>query len=142
VLFFVVLLGGGVGWTARDHAARRAETGRQVHNSLAAARSLLAESKPAQARQKLAEAKAQLGQDRGELSALASEVDVLDAELARFDEFFALIDRANEAQIPAGGVLVVGSASSIGKDVPFLLKALALYGVLERDDWSSTLKGN
>ena len=67
LLSLIVLLGGGVGWTARDRAARRAETGRRVRESLTAARALLAENKPAAALQKLAEAKAQLGQDRAAL---------------------------------------------------------------------------
>jgi len=43
VLFFLVLLGGGIGWTARDRAVRQRETERAVTEALAQADTFLAE---------------------------------------------------------------------------------------------------
>lgn len=153
ILSFIVVLGGGIGWNVRDRAAQRAETGRRISDSLGSARSLLAENKSVQARQKLAEAKALLSQGSSGLGSLASDVDAFDAELNRFDEFFALINGANEAQIPASGAMLVmagensrgvisaplSSEWKVGGGVPALLRAISLYGVLEQDDWTSRL---
>src|SRR5262249_61794923 len=70
----VTVMAASIGWALRDRAARaeavelaeaarRAEVGRQVRDSLNTARTLIAEKKLAATRQKLAQARAQLGND-------------------------------------------------------------------------------
>jgi tetratricopeptide (TPR) repeat protein len=139
---------------------RLAAVAQQVRESLATARTLLAENQPAQARQQLADAQARLTAERNSLRRLAEEVDALAAELDRFDEFFRLIDRAHDAEIPVRTALASLADSSHGhkssglgrayggrdgrsdscKAVPLFLEALSRYRVLERDDWRAALE--
>jgi tetratricopeptide (TPR) repeat protein len=147
------LLAGGAFWY---EGHRRAEAvARQVRDSLATARGLLAEDQPARARQKLAEAQARLGPDRGRLGGLAEEVDALAAELRRFEDYFRLIEQAHEAEIPAP-VDLAGEVAAPrrpaapppppryerdqAKAVAFLREALSRYGVLEHEDWLAMLE--
>src|SRR5262249_28125478 len=137
-------------------SARLEKVEAQARDSLNAARALNAENKLAAARVKLAEARAKLGQDHTALGSLGAQVDAYEAELNRFEQFLNLIDRAYEAETTSaiqlsqgtdGAQALVGtSANPIGSEgyparaVPFLLEALALYKVLERDDWSAHLE--
>jgi tetratricopeptide (TPR) repeat protein len=146
-----------IGWAVGDRAARRATVAVAVRDSLNIARALILENELAVARQKLAEARAQLGHDRPALGDLAAEVEAVEADLDRFQQFLALIDRAHQAEAapvrePAlaaegsrGNPAGTGPVRTLGRRsaeaVPFFLKALQCYGVLERDDWTSTLEG-
>jgi tetratricopeptide (TPR) repeat protein len=145
-----------IGWAVRDRAAREAEVERRAHDSLTAARSLIAENKFAAARQKLAEARAQLSNDRSALASLAAEVEAAEADLDRWQKFLDLIDRAHQAETApvldaawaAGGAH--GRAAPLppartgerrpAAAVPFLLEALHCYEILECDDWNSNLE--
>jgi tetratricopeptide (TPR) repeat protein len=157
-----------IGWAVRDRvaraaeieqteAARRANVESQVRDSLGTARTLIAENKLVAAREKLAQARAQLGNDGSALGNLAAEVEAGAAELDRFQQFLDLIDRAHQAEAapllesaftadhPHGSVGTPAPART-GERRPaaaalFLLEALQRYGVLERDDWKSTLEG-
>src|SRR5262249_10485140 len=111
----------------------------------------------AAAREKLAQARAQLGNDGAALGDLAAEVAASAAELDRFQQFLELIDRAHQAETAPlleptltadgspGGAGTLTPATTAGRRravaVPLLLEALQRYGVLERDDWNSTLEG-
>jgi tetratricopeptide (TPR) repeat protein len=153
VLSFVVLLGGGVGWAVRDRSARQEETARQAGESLARARRWVGENKLALARQDLAEAKGRIGTDRAALHGLAEEIEALEAELDKYQEFLALIDQARDAEFrrpevvapPDHGKTPASSpppsdVNDPAKAVPFLLRALSHYQVLERDDWLAGLE--
>ena len=156
VLFFLILLGGGVGWVLRDREARREETAQQARESLSRARRWVGENKVALARQELAAAGAQMGSDRAALAGLVEEIAALEAELARYERFLDLVEQAHEAEIPHPMVLILQGDSLHGtvvarpqisspvrepaKAVPFLLQALSCYGVLERNDWSARLE--
>jgi len=157
VLFFLILLGGGVGWVLRDREARREEAAQQARESLSRARQWIGENKVALARQELAAAKGRMGSDRAALGGLVEEIEALETELARYERFLDLIEQAHEAEFPqpvalalqaglAGGREVAppqpsNPARDPAKAVPFLLQALSGYGVLERDDWIACLEG-
>src|SRR5207245_8858142 len=104
-------LGSGVGWMARDRAARRAEADQHARESRWRARAWLAQDKLALARQELAEAKGRIGNDRIALQGLVHEVEALEAELATLETFLDLIDRAHEAEIPLPNQLAVAVAT-------------------------------
>jgi serine/threonine protein kinase/tetratricopeptide (TPR) repeat protein len=156
VLFFLVLLGGGVGWVLRDREARREEAAQQARESLSRARRWVGENKVALARQELAAAKARMGSDRAALAGLVEEIAALEAELARYERFLDLVEQAHEAEIPHPMVLILQGDSLHGtvvarpqmsspvrepaKAVPFLIQALSCYGVLEQNDWSARLE--
>jgi serine/threonine protein kinase/tetratricopeptide (TPR) repeat protein len=157
VLFFLVVLGAVSGWVLRDRAARRAETTRQVRESLTRARQWSGENKLALARQELAAVRARMGSDRPALSGLAAEIEALDSELGGLEHFLDLVDQAHEAEFPqpvalalpadsagpraAADAMASTPAREPAKAVPFVLQALSCYGVLERDDWSARLEG-
>ena len=65
----------------------------RLQDGLTAARTLLADNRPALARQKLAEARGEIGSDGAALGSLAAEVEALEAELERWQRFFSLLDR-------------------------------------------------
>ena len=155
VLFFLLLLGGGLGWIVRDRSGRHAEAALKASESLSRARCWIAENKPALAhRQELAEAKGRIGSDRAALGNLVDEIEALEAELTRFDRFLSLLDQAHEAEIPQVAKLAATATEEgmppapepasqdreSARAVPFLLEALACYGVLDRDDWSAALE--
>jgi tetratricopeptide (TPR) repeat protein len=165
----VTLIAGAIGWAVRDRETRVAESARaeitrrdtvagEARDSLKTARTLLAENKMTAARQKLAEARARLGNDRAAFQALAAEVEAGEAELDRYQQFLSLIDRAHEAETApilqaalaedgSGGRRATpppaaNAGRRPGEAVPFLLQAMELYAILERDDWISTVKGS
>jgi tetratricopeptide (TPR) repeat protein len=153
VFLAVTVMAASIGWAVGDRAARRATVAGQVRDSLNVARALLAENKLAAALQKLAEARAQLGNDGPALASLAAELAAAEAGLDRFQQFLDLIDRAHQAETApvleaAAADGPHGSAAkpslSWGRRpaaaVPFLLRALGCYELLERDDWDSTLE--
>jgi tetratricopeptide (TPR) repeat protein/serine/threonine protein kinase len=156
-----VLLGvGSWGWVLHDRAARLEGIAQQVRESLQRARLLLTEKQLAKARQELAAARGRLGEERTRLGGLAQEVKALEekvkaveADWARLQRFLALIDQGHEAvavqpalTAESGGRKSAGVEQATRRDrdpakaVPFLLRALAYYGVLERDDWSAQLE--
>jgi tetratricopeptide (TPR) repeat protein len=156
-LFLVfAILGGSIGWAWRDRAARereegtrQAEVARRAEDSLSAVRTYLAENNLVLARQKLAEAKALRGKEPAALGDLAGEIEALDTELKRFDQYLDLLNRAFEAEFPLSPAVATdgsGQPSSPAwgatpaKAAPYLLEALALYSVLERDDWTTALE--
>jgi tetratricopeptide (TPR) repeat protein len=157
LLAMVAAVAGSVGWAARDRAVREAKTAHQAQESLHAARTLIGESKFPLARQKLAEARGRIGNDRAPLRRLAEDVEALEAVLARVERFFVLIDQGHEAEISHDFELGLQAASSHGskpaprsqkkynrepgKAVPIVLEALSLYGIMEHEDWTSTLVG-
>jgi serine/threonine protein kinase/Flp pilus assembly protein TadD len=156
VLFFTVLLGGGVGWVVRDRAAQQAEMKRQVQDLLGTARDLLGENQVARARQKLAEANSRIGDDRALFGSLVDQVETLDTELGKFERFMELVDQAHEAEFPQTVALALRSEPAGGtsarpdkgnserdpaKAIPYLLAALSCYGILEQEDWSARLEG-
>jgi tetratricopeptide (TPR) repeat protein len=157
VFLAVTVIAATIGWAVRDRAARRAEVERRAHDSLTAARSLIAENKLAAARQKLAEARAHLGTDRSALASLAAGVKAAEADLDRWQKFLDLIDRARQAETAPVLEPALAAGGSPGRAatrpparvaerrpaaaVPFLLEALHCYEVLERDDWNRNLEG-
>jgi serine/threonine protein kinase/Flp pilus assembly protein TadD len=168
VFLAVTVMAASIGWAVRDRAARAAEvelaeTARrakvegQVRDSLNTARALLAENELPSAREKLAQARTQLGNDASVLEDLAAEIAAAAADLDRLHQFLGRIERAHEAEM-APLLEASAAAGSLGRlgaqppprtggdrwptaAVPFLLAALRRYGVLERDDWDSTLEG-
>ena len=100
MLFFLILLGGGVGWVVRDREARREETAQQARESLTRARQWVGENKLALARQELAAARGRMGSDRAALGGLVEEIEALDAELGKLERFLDLVEQAHEAEFP------------------------------------------
>jgi serine/threonine protein kinase/tetratricopeptide (TPR) repeat protein len=152
VFLAVTVTAASIGWAVRDRAARQG----QVRDSLNAARTLIADNKLALAREKLAQAKVQLGNSRWAPGNLAAEVANCEAELDRFQQFRDLIDRAHQAETASVLKAALAPEGSHGNArtlpperteerrpaaaVPFLLEALRRYAILERDDWTTTLK--
>jgi tetratricopeptide (TPR) repeat protein len=148
-------LAGGVGWAARDRAARQEAGARQAQEAVTAARAFFGENRLDGVRRKLAEAQALLAAHHAAPGGLAGEIEALEAELARFEQFIALIDQAHQAEIPSPAEVALMDQSTDGteavpsrkpgqerepaKAVPFLLKALALYEALGQKDWSAAL---
>jgi tetratricopeptide (TPR) repeat protein len=168
VFLAVTVMAASIGWAVGDRAARRAAgeqaeaarlatVGSQIRDSLDTARTLIAENKLAAAGEKLAQARAQLGNDWSVLGNLAAEVEAGTADLNRLQLFLDRIDQAHQAETAPllerawtadGSPGRAGTPASEGTRgrrpaaaVAFLLEALRLYGVLERDDWNSTLEG-
>jgi tetratricopeptide (TPR) repeat protein len=155
VVLAVAGLAGGVGWAARDRAARQEAGARQAEEAVTAARAFFGENRLDGARRKLAEARALLAAHHVALGSLAGEIGALEAELARFEQFFALIDQARQAEIASPAEVAPPGESTDGttsvlsrklgqerepaRAVPFLRKALALYKVLGQKDWSAAL---
>jgi tetratricopeptide (TPR) repeat protein len=155
---FLALAGiaGGIGWAARDRAANEEAGARQAQEALTAARTFFGENRLDLARPKLAEAQALLGAHHVAPGSLAGEIETLEAELVRFEQFFALIDQAHQAEIPSPTEVAVAVQSFDGtaavlssksgqerepaKAVPFLRKALALYQALGQNDWNTVLE--
>jgi len=127
VIAALVAVVGSIGWVIRDRATRGEELTRQVQTSFTAARDLLAGNQPALARQRLDVAKSLIGNDRAVLGDLAAQIDTFEAELDRFRKFLSLIDKGHEPK--------VGIA-----DFFLTLDVLAYYGVLEREDWITSLE--
>jgi tetratricopeptide (TPR) repeat protein len=153
VVLAVAGLAGGLGWAARDRAARQEAGARQAQEAMTAARTFFGENRLDRARRKLAEAQAQLAAHHVAPGGLTGEIEALEAELARFEQFFAWIDQAHQEEIPSpdevalagegtGGTVAVlsrkpGQEREPAKAVPFLRKALALYEALGQKDWST-----
>src|SRR5262249_53465477 len=151
----LLAVAGSVGWAARDRAAQEEAGARQAQEALTAARAFFGENRLDLARQKLAKAQALLGAHHVAPGSLTGAIETLEAELVRFEQFFALIDQAHQAEIPSpvevalagqstGGTAAVlsrkpGQEREPAKAVPFLRKALALYEALGRKDWSTAL---
>jgi tetratricopeptide (TPR) repeat protein/serine/threonine protein kinase len=146
-----------LGWAVGDRAARRATVAAQVRDFLNAVRTLLDDNQLIRAQQKLAEARAQLGNDRAALADLAAEVETAETGLDCYQQFQDLIDRAHQAETAPRLDLALDADDSHGRAalrlterlwerhpaaaVPFLLEALARYGVFEQDDWTTRLAG-
>jgi tetratricopeptide (TPR) repeat protein len=155
VVLAVAGLAGGLGWAARDRAARQEAGARQAQEALTVARTFFGENRLDRARQKLVEAQVQLAAHHVAPGILTGEIETLEAELVRFEQFFAWRDEAHQAEIPSpaefalagqstGGTVVVlsrkpGQEREPARAVPFLRKALALYGALGPKDWSDAL---
>jgi serine/threonine protein kinase/tetratricopeptide (TPR) repeat protein len=154
----LVLVAGGIGWLAGARALEQMEIAHQAANSLRDARTSLANNRPELANQKLAEAKGQIVNYRAALVALAAEIDAFEAELDRFGMFLDFVDRAHQEETLSTiqiGLEAEGSQAPArpfwdpsdqgvkryqARAVPFLLEALALYKVGERDDWCELLE--
>ncbi|MFI5458071.1 MAG: tetratricopeptide repeat protein [Isosphaerales bacterium] len=129
----LLLVAGSIGWLARERAAEQADIVHRAENSLTAARTLLADSKPALARQKLAEARGEIAGGRAARGSLAAQIEALEVELERRQSFLNLLDRAHDEEI-------VDGLRQPTRMVPFTLGALAQYEVLEREDWRTRLE--
>ena len=144
---------------AQTEIDRQAAVAREVRSSLNVARALMSENKLGPARETLARAHAQLHRDSPALDGLTAEVEAGQAVLDRFQHFLESIDRGYQAEtapldesaeapssgeaelavsalMPAPGKLVSRRPAAA---VPFLIEALQLYSVLERDDWRTAL---
>jgi tetratricopeptide (TPR) repeat protein/serine/threonine protein kinase len=161
VILAVMVMSASIGWALRDRAVRREQVEGHVRDSLHAARTLMAANKVNLARQRLMEARAQLDGARSAHEGLAAELQAGEADLDRFQNFLDLIDRAHEVETaPSLQAGLAADASDGGTAtllprllparagerqpaaaVPFLLQALDLYQILERDDWSTRLHG-
>jgi tetratricopeptide (TPR) repeat protein len=116
---------------------------------LTLARALNAANDKAAARLKLAEAASELGRDATLLADLATEIETFRADLDRFEQFQTLIDRgyrveSGTRQLDLKGEVPRGSAKEqrqSARTAPLLYRALALYGILDRDDWATSLEG-
>jgi tetratricopeptide (TPR) repeat protein/serine/threonine protein kinase len=157
-----------VGWNLRDRAEReekskhaevvRLETVEgHVRESLKTARFLIGNNQLHAGRERLAEARAKLGNDQTALPEVAAEVQAVEIGLDRFQQFLDLINRAHQAEttpfLDAAAAEYTRAEYSLklvrppiapgrrpAAAVPFLLQALALYGVLQRADWDATLE--
>jgi tetratricopeptide (TPR) repeat protein len=162
-VFFIVVMGSGVGWIVRDRAARRAETAQRVGESLTRARSLIAQNKLPLARQELARARGQMANDNAapghlveDVERFEEEIRALETDLAKVEDFLALLEQAHDAEMSAPVEPALETNGSSGRApapakaggerqpdraVPILLAALARYQVLERADWNTALEG-
>jgi tetratricopeptide (TPR) repeat protein len=137
-LVAALMLAGGIGYVARDRAARLAEAGQRVAEALAGARTAIEAGDLALAVQRVAEADGRLGADGASLPDLAAGVDALrreidarQADAARFSQF---LKRTSDAQNRV-----------LGKDLGAqheAEEALGLYGVLTEKDWLSRLESS
>jgi serine/threonine protein kinase/tetratricopeptide (TPR) repeat protein len=149
----VLLVTTGAFWYERH---RRLETVEQKgRDALNEAHAFFHANQLTPARMKLAEAEGLIGSDRFRLGDLAEQIEAFAAEMAKFEDFFRLVDQGHEAEIPAPIALAVqiqsyqGVASALpvtrdperdpGKAVPHLLEALSRYGVLESEEWKAAL---
>jgi hypothetical protein len=94
VLVAALMLAGGIGYVARDRAARLAQTGQRVAEALAGARTAIEAGDLTLAGQRVAEAQGHLGPERERLPDVAAntdrirrEIDARQADAARFDQF-------------------------------------------------------
>jgi tetratricopeptide (TPR) repeat protein len=149
----ILLLAAGALWFERYRHLTMVE--QKARESLEAARTFFADNQLALARKKLAEAEGLIGNERASLAHVREKVEALTAEVNRFEDFFRLIDRAHEeeipssislgvpVQVPGGMVLAPPSIRSPERDpakaVPFLLEALSRYEVWDGERWDTTL---
>ena len=155
VLFSLAALGGGIGWVKWDRTVRHAEKVRQAQESLIQARTLVAENQVALALQKLADTGAQLAQD----TTGAGQLDRGDRYACGHPEPVGSILHPDQSRLrgrvfshprsrPGRGHAAPGRvppADVFGErqpaqTVPLLRQALALYSVLEREDWFVTVE--
>jgi tetratricopeptide (TPR) repeat protein/serine/threonine protein kinase len=155
-----------IGWVVLDQVERQAETDRaetarrtgverRVRELLSAARVLNAENKVAEAREKLTEARTVLGRDTESLPDLAGDLEAFSADLSRFERFQVLSDRGYEAETatlrfapkaegaPGSALTPPGvekEERQLARTGPLLLEALALYAILEQDDWAASVE--
>jgi eukaryotic-like serine/threonine-protein kinase len=158
VFLAVLVMMASIGWALGDRAARQAEVERRAREGFEAARTLIAENKLIAAREKLAAVRAQLGNSPSGLARLAAEIEAAEAELDRLQRFQDLIDLAHQAETAPVLEPLLAAGGSPGRAakppppetrwgwrpaaaVPFRLKALDCYAVLEGDDWSTALEG-
>ena len=133
------MLAGGIGYLARDRAARLRQTGQRVAESLAGARTAIEAGDLTLAGQRVAEAQGRLGADGASLPDLSAEIggirresDARQADAARFDQFLKGASDAQDGWATArdlGGERVAE-------------ETLGLYGVLTEKDWSSRLESS
>jgi tetratricopeptide (TPR) repeat protein len=136
VLVAALMLAGGIGYVARDRAARLAQTGQRAAEALAGARTAIEARNLTLASQRIAEAQGRLGADGASLPALAAEIDAvrgeIDARQADADRFDRFLSRASDAQDKMSFGADQGG-ERVAED------ALGLYGVLTEKDWLSRL---
>jgi tetratricopeptide (TPR) repeat protein len=137
VLVVVLMLAGGIGYVVRDRAARLAQTGQRVAESLAGARTAIVAGDLALASQRAAEAQGRLGADgaslpgpAAEIGGIRREIDTRQADAARFSQFLKEASDAQDSMSYGDGT----SGDRLGE------KALGLYGVLTEKDWLSRLE--
>jgi tetratricopeptide (TPR) repeat protein len=133
----------------------RGQRSQHVEDCLLRARTWMAKNELAKARQELAEARSWIGTYGPLLRKRAAEVENFEADLDNFERFLHLVDEAHDMEFPPPLVVAVqgdlaGQTGSLpqqtkfdrdpGSVVPFLLRALSCYEVLERDDWSTRLE--
>jgi tetratricopeptide (TPR) repeat protein len=135
-LVAALILAGGIGYLARDRAARVAQTGQRVAESLAGARTAIEAGDLTLAGQRVAEAQGRLGADgallrdlAAEISGIRREIDARQADAARFSLF---LKGASDAQ---GKV-----ANTVRIRVRAAEENLGLYGVLTEKEWLSRLE--
>jgi tetratricopeptide (TPR) repeat protein len=138
-LVAALMLAGGIGYVARDRAARLALTGQRVAESLAGARTAIEAGDLTLAGQRVAESQGHLGPERDRLPDVGAEIDRIrreiearQADAARFSQF---LKRTSDAQ----------DGMSMGKDLHYQREgeeALGLYDVLTETDWSSRLENS
>jgi serine/threonine protein kinase/tetratricopeptide (TPR) repeat protein len=126
-LVVVITVAGSVGLVIGERSARAAEITRRVRDAIRLGRELAGDNRVSQASDQLKVAQQIIVSDRAALPALAAEVDGLAKDLGGVKEFQALIDRAHNTETTS-----LGYSPQRGN---LIIKALAFYGVLERDDW-------
>jgi serine/threonine protein kinase/Tfp pilus assembly protein PilF len=134
-----LMAAGGAGYVARDQAARLMVTEQKAKAALTAARDAITAGDLAAAGRKISEARGQLSGEGEALPDLSADIDGVQAEIetrlndtARFERFIKL---ANDAQDRMGFERRFGG-ESVARDV------LAIYGVLDRDDWLDGLQSS
>jgi hypothetical protein len=155
ILALIVGLGGVVGWAVRDRAARQEEITQQTRDSLTQARRWIGENRLALARQELAKGRGRIGSNPTAFPSMTQELDALEARLDQFESFLVLIDQAHQAEFPGRRNWSFprrrprrrGPRSALeavradpARAVPYLLRALSRYEVMERDDWLAALE--
>jgi serine/threonine protein kinase/predicted Zn-dependent protease len=145
-LVAALMLAGGIGYLARDRAARLAQTGQRAAEALAGARTAIEAGDLALAGQRVAEAQGHLGTERERLPDVAAnadrirrEIDARQADAVRFSQF---LRRASDVQDKLSyGFDPVGPARLRTGD-RVAEEVLGLYGILTEKDWLSRLESS
>jgi serine/threonine protein kinase/Flp pilus assembly protein TadD len=145
-LVAVLMLAGGIGYLARDRAARLAQTRQRAAEALAGARTAIEAGDLTLAGQRVAEAEGRLGPERERLPDVAADVDRIrreiearQADAARFSQF---LKGASDGQDKmSSGYAMEGpdgrrTAERVAEEV------LGLYGILTEKDWLSRLENS
>jgi tetratricopeptide (TPR) repeat protein len=138
-LVAALMLAGGIGYVARDRAARLAQTGQRVAESLAGARTAIEAGDLTLAGQRVAEAQGHLGAERERLPDAAAYIDRIRREIEARQGDAARYARFLKGASDAPQEMSYGDRP---RGQRIAAETLGLYGILTEKDWSSRLEGS